>query len=92
MEKEGFDILITGGQNLRYQQNLDKFPIQFVILLMFNNRFTTLLSKIFIVTFIIVTKIIIIKVMMPLRRQGRWAQTRPTPSRQSSTITPILQR
>jgi hypothetical protein len=38
----GFDIFITLDKNLRYQQNLDKFPISIFLLLVFNNRLQTL--------------------------------------------------
>lgn len=34
----GFDILITLDRNLRYQQNLDKVSLTFIILLAKNNK------------------------------------------------------
>jgi len=42
IEKEGIDILVTADRNLRHQQNLNKFPIQIVVLLIFDNRYKTL--------------------------------------------------
>ena len=38
----GFDIFITVDKNLRFQQNLDKFPISIFLLLVYNNRLETL--------------------------------------------------
>lgn len=34
----GFDILITVDKNLRYQQNLDKVGLKFIVLLAKNNK------------------------------------------------------
>lgn len=34
--------MITADRNLQYQQNLDKFSLQIVVLLIFDNRFKTL--------------------------------------------------
>jgi len=46
MTKEGFEILLTVNKNLQYQQNLDRYPIQIVVLFTINNRYKTLLSKV----------------------------------------------
>lgn len=39
---ESIDILITADRNLQYQQNLAKYPIQIVVLIMYDNRYKTL--------------------------------------------------
>jgi len=44
VEKEGIDILITADRNLKYQQNLNKLPIQIVVLIMFDNRYKPLIQ------------------------------------------------
>lgn len=46
MSKEGFEILLTVDKNLQYQQNLNKYSIQIVVLFTINNRYKTLLSKV----------------------------------------------
>ena len=38
----GFDIFVTVDKNLRYQQNLDKFPVSIFLLIVPNNRLETL--------------------------------------------------
>ena len=38
-----FDVLVTGDQNLEYQQNLARLPIPIVVLVAMNNRIETLL-------------------------------------------------
>jgi hypothetical protein len=38
-----FDVLVTGDQNLEYQQNLARLPIPVVVLVAMNNRIETLL-------------------------------------------------
>lgn len=42
IEEEGIDILITADRNLQYQQNLDKYPVQIVVLITHDNRYKTL--------------------------------------------------
>ncbi len=42
IEEEGIDVLITADRNLQYQQNLDKFPIQVVVLILYDNRYKTI--------------------------------------------------
>ena len=42
----GIDILLTADKNLQFQQNLDKYPVQIVVLLTYNNRYKSLLPKI----------------------------------------------
>ena len=42
MTLHGFDALITIDKNLRYQQNLDRFPIRLFVLDAANNRLDTL--------------------------------------------------
>ena len=37
-----FDVLITGDQNLEYQQNTSRLPIAVVVLIAMNNRIETL--------------------------------------------------
>jgi len=37
-----FDVLITGDQNLEYQQNTGRLPIAVVVLIAMNNRIETL--------------------------------------------------
>jgi predicted nuclease of predicted toxin-antitoxin system len=40
---EEYDVLLTGDQNLEFQQNLEGLPIAVVVLVAFNNRLETLL-------------------------------------------------
>jgi hypothetical protein len=37
-----FDVLVTGDQNIEYQQNLDRLPIPTVVLVAVNNRIESL--------------------------------------------------
>lgn len=46
MAQEEIEILITADRNLQYQQNLDKYPIQLVVLITYDNRYKTLISKV----------------------------------------------
>jgi len=43
MADEDFDYLITSDKNLRYQQNLDKYEISFIVLDIPNNKYETIL-------------------------------------------------
>ena len=43
MEDENFDYLITSDKNLRYQQNIEKYNIAFIILNVINNNYETIL-------------------------------------------------
>jgi|SRR4051812_15841882 hypothetical protein len=43
MQEEGFDYLITSDKNLQYQQNLEKYPIGFIVLNIPNNNYETIL-------------------------------------------------
>lgn len=43
MAENQFQYLITADQNLRFQQNLNKYDIKIVILIAENNRYETLL-------------------------------------------------
>ena len=43
MADEDFDYLITSDKNLRYQQNLDKYEISFIVLDIPNNNYETIL-------------------------------------------------
>ncbi len=45
MTVDGIEILLTVDKNLQFQQNLDKFNVQLVVLLTFDNRLKTLVSK-----------------------------------------------
>lgn len=42
MTLNGFDFFITLDKNLRYQQNLDKFDINIIVLLAWDNKHQTL--------------------------------------------------
>ncbi len=42
MTAEGIDILLTADRNLQFQQNLEKYPIQIVVLFTYNNRLKAL--------------------------------------------------
>jgi predicted nuclease of predicted toxin-antitoxin system len=42
MSSKGIEILMTTDRNLEFQQNLDKYPIQFVILITYDNRLKSL--------------------------------------------------
>lgn len=46
MNQEGFTILLTTDQNLRYQQNLDKAGVAVVVLVAGSNRLPDLLPLI----------------------------------------------
>lgn len=46
MDETGLDFLVTVDKNLRYQQNLEKFNIQVVVLYTYDNRFKTLAAKV----------------------------------------------
>lgn len=46
MTETGIEILITVDKNLHYQQNLEKYSVQVVVLLTYDNRYKTLASKI----------------------------------------------
>jgi len=43
MAENGIDALVTIDKNLKFQQNLDKYNIQIIILLAFNNKLQTLI-------------------------------------------------
>lgn len=43
MEKDRFDFLITSDKHLRYQQNLEKYSIGFLILNVTDNNYETIL-------------------------------------------------
>ena len=43
MEEDNFDYLITSDKNLRYQQNIEKYNIAFIILNVMNNNYETIL-------------------------------------------------
>ncbi|MDQ3012331.1 MAG: hypothetical protein M3X11_16675 [Acidobacteriota bacterium] len=40
--QNGFDVLLTVDQNIKHQQNLEKFPIAILVLIASDNRFVTL--------------------------------------------------
>ncbi|MDF3819605.1 hypothetical protein P3G55_06825 [Leptospira sp. 96542] len=40
---DGFDTLITLDQNLKYQQNLSKYPIAVLLINLENNQYSTIL-------------------------------------------------
>jgi hypothetical protein len=42
MTQNNIDILFTVDKNLQFQQNLDKYPIQLVVLLTVDNRRKTI--------------------------------------------------
>jgi predicted nuclease of predicted toxin-antitoxin system len=42
MTLNGFDILITMDKNLRYQQNLHRFPISIIVLDIFHSKYEAL--------------------------------------------------
>lgn len=42
MQEDGFDYLITSDKNLQYQQNLEKYPIGFIVLNVSNNNYETI--------------------------------------------------
>lgn len=46
MTAAGFEILITADKNLRFQQNLDKYPVKVVILRTHDNPYKTLKSHV----------------------------------------------
>ena len=43
MQEENFDFLITSDKNLRYQQNIEKCSISFIILNVVDNNYETIL-------------------------------------------------
>ncbi len=43
MQEDGFDYLITSDKNLQYQQNIEKYPISFIVLNVSNNNYETIL-------------------------------------------------
>ena len=44
MEEDNFDYLITSDKNLRYQQNIEKYNIAFIILNVMNNNYETIFT------------------------------------------------
>lgn len=46
MDVAGIEVLITADKNLQFQQYLQKYPIQLVVLLTYDNRYKTLMSKV----------------------------------------------
>jgi predicted nuclease of predicted toxin-antitoxin system len=42
MLADGFGILLTADKNLPFQQNLNKYPLQVVVIRSFDNRFKTI--------------------------------------------------
>jgi hypothetical protein len=43
MQEDGFDYLVTSDKNLQYQQNINKYPVGFIILDVINNNYETIL-------------------------------------------------
>jgi predicted nuclease of predicted toxin-antitoxin system len=43
MQEEGFHYLITSDKNLQYQQNLENYPMGFIVLNIPNNNYETIL-------------------------------------------------
>jgi predicted nuclease of predicted toxin-antitoxin system len=43
MQKEAFDYLLTSDKNLQYQQNIEKYSIDFIILKVKDNNYETIL-------------------------------------------------
>jgi len=46
MESEGFDVLVTADRNLRFQQNLSKYGVRVVVLLIYDNQLKTLIPHV----------------------------------------------
>ena len=46
MAREGIDILLTVDKNLQFQQNLDKYPVQIILLLTLSNRYKSIVPQI----------------------------------------------
>ena len=46
MQENNFDFLITSDKNLRYQQNLEKYSINFIILNVNDNNYESILPLI----------------------------------------------
>lgn len=46
MDSEGLTYLLTSDQNLRYQQNLDKYEVVVVVVATYDNRFKNLINHI----------------------------------------------
>lgn len=42
MQKENFDYLITSDKNLQYQQNIEKYSINFIVLNIPDNNYETI--------------------------------------------------
>jgi predicted nuclease of predicted toxin-antitoxin system len=45
MTAQNISTLFTSDRNLRFQQNLDKYPIQLIVLFSFDNRLKNLTAK-----------------------------------------------
>ena len=46
MQSEGFSVLLTADQNLRYQQNLEQLEISIIVMVASSNRLQDLLPLI----------------------------------------------
>lgn len=46
MDADGIGYLITADRNLRFQQNLDKFSVIVVVLMLFDTRIKNLISSV----------------------------------------------
>lgn len=44
--KEDIGILITADRNLQYQQNLEKYPVQVIVIISLDNRYKSLFPKV----------------------------------------------
>lgn len=46
MESEGLEVLVTADRNLRFQQNLSKYGVKVVVLLIYDNQLKTLIPHV----------------------------------------------
>ena len=46
MVERGYQYLLTGDRNLEFQQNLPKYPIKFIVIISYDNRYKTLVNHV----------------------------------------------